>query len=97
MSTAAESPRHDARAVAERARWVEEAVRSLRMEGLDVTPEWEADAADVVSGAIAADEPVRRTRARLPRRTAHPAARRAVVPTTAPPTLTAPEQQVPTS
>ena len=61
MSTAA----HEVRATAaDRAEWIAEAVHSVRMEGLDVTPAWEADAAQVIDGRIDADELVRRTRAR---------------------------------
>lgn len=49
---------------AERARRVEEAVHSIRMEGLDVSPEGAADAAAYVAGTITLDEYGRRTRAR---------------------------------
>ncbi len=48
----------------ERARWVEEAVHSARMEGLELAPEDAADAADYVAGRITIDEYGRRTRAR---------------------------------
>ncbi len=48
----------------ERARRVEEAVHSLRMEGLDLAPEDAADAAEYVAGRISVDEYGRRTRAR---------------------------------
>ena len=47
-----------------RARQVEEAVHSIRMEGLDLSPEGAADAADYVAGTISLDEYGRRTRAR---------------------------------
>ena len=49
---------------AERARQVEEAVHSVRMEGLDLSPAAEADAAEYVAGRITLDEYGRRTRAR---------------------------------
>jgi hypothetical protein len=49
---------------AERARQVEEAVHSVRMEGLDLAPEDAADAAEYVAGRITLDEYGRRTRAR---------------------------------
>ena len=49
---------------AERARQVEEAVHSVRMEGLDLAPEDSADAAEYVAGRITLDEYGRRTRAR---------------------------------
>lgn len=49
---------------AERARQVEEAVHSVRMEGLDLAPAGAADAAEYVSGRITLDEYGRRTRAR---------------------------------
>lgn len=49
---------------AERARQVEEAVYSVRMEGLDLSPAGAADAAEYVSGRITLDEYGRRTRAR---------------------------------
>ncbi len=49
---------------AERARQVEEAVHSGRMEGLDLAPEDAADAAEYVAGRITLDEYGRRTRAR---------------------------------
>lgn len=61
MSTAAH--RTD-EAAADRARSIAAAVHSVRMEGLDVSAEWQADAAEVVAGRIDADELVRRTRAR---------------------------------
>lgn len=47
-----------------RARQVEEAVHSVRMEGLDLTPAGAADAAEYVAGRITLDEYGRRTRAR---------------------------------
>lgn len=50
--------------VAERARQVEEAVHSVRMEGLALSPAGAADAAEYVSGRITLDEYGRRTRAR---------------------------------
>lgn len=49
---------------AERAVVVEEAVHSVEMEGLDVTPETAADAADYVSGRISVAELVERVRVR---------------------------------
>lgn len=49
---------------AERARQVEEAVHSVRMEGLDLAPADAADAAEYVAGTITLDEYGRRTRAR---------------------------------
>lgn len=49
---------------AERARQVEEAVHSVRMEGLDLCPADAADAAEYVAGTISLDEYGRRTRAR---------------------------------
>ena len=49
---------------AERARQVEEAVHSVRMEGLALSPAAAADAAEYVSGRITLDEYGRRTRAR---------------------------------
>lgn len=49
---------------AERARWVEEAVHSARMEGLELAPEDAADAADYVAGRISIAEYGQRTRAR---------------------------------
>jgi hypothetical protein len=49
---------------AERARQVEEAVHSVRMEGLDLSPAAAADAAEYVAGRITLDEYGRRTRAR---------------------------------
>lgn len=49
---------------AERARQVEEAVHSVRMEGLALSPADAADAAEYVSGRITLDEYGRRTRAR---------------------------------
>lgn len=48
----------------ERARQVEEAVHSVRMEGLDLAPADAADAAEYVAGRISLDEYGRRTRAR---------------------------------
>lgn len=48
----------------ERARQVEEAVHSVRMEGLALSPAAAADAAEYVSGRITLDEYGRRTRAR---------------------------------
>lgn len=47
-----------------RARRVEEAVHSVRMEGLDFAPADAADAAEYVSGGIDLEEYGRRTRAR---------------------------------
>jgi len=52
------------RSEAERARQVEEAVHSVRMEGLDLAPEDAADAAEYVAGRITLDEYGSRTRAR---------------------------------
>lgn len=49
---------------AERARQVEEAVHSVRMEGLDLAPADAADAAGYLAGTISLDEYGRRTRAR---------------------------------
>lgn len=49
---------------AERARQVEEAVHSVRMDGLDLAPEDAADAAEYVAGRISVDEYGSRTRAR---------------------------------
>ena len=49
---------------AERARQVEEAVHSVRMEGLDLAPADAADAAEYVAGRITLDEYGHRTRAR---------------------------------
>jgi len=49
---------------AERARQVEEAVHSVHMEGLDITPADVGDAAEYVAGRISLDEYGRRTRAR---------------------------------
>ena len=49
---------------AERARQVEEAVHSVRMEGLALSPAAAADAGEYVSGRITLDEYGRRTRAR---------------------------------
>lgn len=50
---------------AERARWVSEAVHSVGMEGLTVSDEWNADAAELEDGRIDAAELVRRTRSRF--------------------------------
>lgn len=60
-----ESAADYARAVAERTRWVEEAIHNVRLDGGDVSSEMDADNAEFISGAIDADELVRRTRARL--------------------------------
>lgn len=49
---------------AERARQVEEAVHSVRMEGLDLAPADATDAAEYIAGRISLDEYGRRTRAR---------------------------------
>lgn len=49
---------------ADRARQVEEAVHSVHLEGLDLSPEDAADAAEYVAGQITVDEYGRRTRAR---------------------------------
>lgn len=49
---------------AERAVWVEEAVHSVRMEGLDVTRETAADVAEYVSGRISVADLVQRVRVR---------------------------------
>ncbi len=48
----------------ERARFASEALHSVRMEGLDATPEGERDTEEYVAGVIDADELVHRTRAR---------------------------------
>lgn len=48
----------------ERARQVEEAVHSVRMEGLDIAPSDASDVAEYVAGRISLDEYGRRTRAR---------------------------------
>lgn len=50
--------------VAERARRLQEAVHSVRMEGLDLTADDAADAAEYVAGRIDLGEYGRRTRAR---------------------------------
>ncbi|MBA2695783.1 MAG: antitoxin VbhA family protein [Ornithinimicrobium sp.] len=52
MSTHARTDSATSTDAAERARQVAEAVHSVRMEGLDVTPEWEADADDYAAGRI---------------------------------------------
>lgn len=48
----------------DRARQVDEAVHSIRMEGLDLAPEDAADAAAYAAGQLTLDEYGRRTRAR---------------------------------
>ena len=53
-----------AAAVDERARIVEDAVHSGEMEGLQVGPEFQADADEYVAGRIDSHELVARTRAR---------------------------------
>ncbi|MGL5929306.1 MAG: antitoxin VbhA family protein [Dermatophilaceae bacterium] len=50
-------------AEAERARWVEDAVHSVRMESMDLPPEDAADAGEYVAGRITSEEYGRRTRA----------------------------------
>ncbi|MHB8184552.1 MAG: antitoxin VbhA family protein [Dermatophilaceae bacterium] len=64
MTTTTHTTSAAAAEAADRARRVAEAVHSVRMEGLDVTPEWEADAAEAIAGRISADDLVSRTRAR---------------------------------
>jgi hypothetical protein len=60
-STHARSTISTSEATAGRARRVDEVVHSARMEGLDVTPAW---AADAVAGRISTEEFGARTRAR---------------------------------
>jgi Antitoxin VbhA len=48
----------------ERAQRVDEAVHSVQMEGIDVTPAWQADAAEAVAGRISTEEFGARTRSR---------------------------------
>lgn len=49
---------------AERARRVAEAIHSVQMEGLDVSPAGRADAQEYIAGRIDSDELVARARAR---------------------------------
>lgn len=49
---------------AERARRVSEAIHSGEMEGLQVSPDGQADAAEYIAGRISSDELVARARAR---------------------------------
>lgn len=63
MTTTAQSKTRQARR-AERERILAEAVHSTRMEGLEPTAQFHADAQEAVDGTITADELVARTRAR---------------------------------
>ena len=57
-------PPRDAHSVAERTRWVDEALHSLAMPGFDVTSETLEGAAEFIAGDITSDELVTRARAR---------------------------------
>ncbi len=67
-----QTPPRDSTTSAQRARFVEEAVHSLRMEGLDLAAVSRAVAAAYVAGRITVDEYGRRIRARFGASTAAP-------------------------
>lgn len=64
MTEAARTPSCVVPGVDERARWVENAVHSLRMEGLKLSSQSASDAQEYVAGRLTLDEYGRQTRAR---------------------------------